>query len=190
VAELCQINGLLLILDEVQTGIGRTGKLFSYEHFGIEPDIFTCAKALGGGIPIGAFLAKDEVAQAFSPGDHGSTFGGGPLACAAGLAVLDAMLKDGLIELCAEAGEYFKTKLLELKAKHTCIVDVRGRGLMLGVELMEEVHAKDVVKAALQAGYVINYAGHNTLRLVPPFIISREEIDGFCAILDKILPEG
>jgi acetylornithine aminotransferase/acetylornithine/N-succinyldiaminopimelate aminotransferase len=189
VADLCRINGLLLILDEVQTGMGRTGKLFSYEHFGIEPDIFTCAKALGGGIPIGAVLAKEEAAAAFTPGDHGSTFGGNPLACAAGIAVMDAMQKDGLIEKCATAGSYFKSKLMELKAAHACIADVRGRGLMLGVELVSELHAKDVVRQVLHAGYVVNAAGCNTLRLVPPFIISNAEIDGLCQALDNILSE-
>lgn len=190
VAELCQINGLLLILDEVQTGVGRTGKLFSYEHFGIEPDIFTSAKALGGGIPIGAILAKAEVAAAFTPGDHGTTFGGNPLACAAGLAVLNILESEGLIEKCAATGVYFKAKLNELKAKHSCITDVRGMGLMLGVELEEAIHAKDVVKTALHRGYVLNAAGCNTVRLVPPFTISHEEIDGLCTTLDQILSEG
>jgi acetylornithine aminotransferase/acetylornithine/N-succinyldiaminopimelate aminotransferase len=189
-AELCKLNGLLLILDEVQTGVGRTGKLFSYEHFGVEPDIFTCAKALGGGIPIGAFLAREEVASAFEPGDHGTTFGGNPLACAAGLAVMDAVQKDGLVEKCAETGTYFKTKLLDLKAKHGCVADARGRGLMLGLELVENVRVKDVVHKLLDAGYVANYCGHNTVRIVPPFIISRAEIDGFCAALDHILSEA
>jgi acetylornithine/N-succinyldiaminopimelate aminotransferase len=189
VAELCKLNGLLLIIDEVQTGVGRTGRLFSYEHFSVEPDIFTCAKALGGGIPIGAFLAKEEVASAFEPGNHGTTFGGNPLACAAGLAVLEAMENDGLIEKCASAGAYFKGKLMDLKAKHDCIADVRGRGLMLGVELAEAVPVKDIVHGLLDAGYVANYCGHNTLRIVPPFIITKAEIDGFCVVLDHILPE-
>ena len=187
VQELCQINGLLLVIDEVQTGMGRTGKLFSYEHYGIEPDIFTAAKALGGGIPIGAVLAKESVA-AFSPGDHGTTFGGGPLACAAGLAVMDALQNDGLIEKCAVTGEYFKHKLAELMHRHSCIVDVRGKGLMLGMELADHVPGKDIVTAALQRGYVINCAGSNTLRFVPPFIITNSEIDGLCAILDDIIP--
>lgn len=189
VSELCRINGMLFVLDEVQTGVGRTGKLFSHEHFGVEPDIFTCAKALGGGIPIGAFLAKEEVASAFEHGDHGTTFGGNPLACAAGVAVLDILEKEGLIDACARTGAYFKEKLAGLKAKHSCIADVRGRGLMLGVELAEEVTAGDIVKKALYAGYVVGTSGHNTLRLAPPFTITRGEIDGFCAALDRILSE-
>ncbi len=189
VAELCRINGLLLILDEVQTGVGRTGKLFSYEHFGIEPDILTTAKALGGGIPIGALLAKEEVAAAFEHGDHGTTFGGNPLACAAGLAVLDILENEGLIEQCANTGEYFKLKLTELKTRVGCIADVRGRGLMLGVELNPAVNAHDMLEQALGEGYVIGYAGHNTLRFAPPFTITRAEIDGLCAALGRILPE-
>lgn len=189
VAELCRINGLLLIIDEVQTGMGRTGKLFSHEHFGVEPDIFTAAKALGGGIPIGAVLAKAEVASAFMPGDHGTTFGGNPLACAAGLAVMDALVNDGLIDKCASTGAYFKTKLEELKAKHGFIRDVRGMGLMLGMELDNAIHGKDVVNRALHEGYVINCAGCNTIRLVPSFLISNAEIDGLCAVLDMIFSE-
>ena len=189
VAELCKLNGLLFVIDEVQTGVGRTGKLYSYEHFGVEPDIFTSAKALGGGIPIGAVLAKDEVAAAFEPGDHGTTFGGNPLACAAGVAVLDILKTEGLIEQCAATGEYFKSKLTALMGKHGCITDVRGRGLLLGAELVEEVHAKDVLKKLLDAGYVIGYSGRNTLRFVPAFTISRAEVDGLCNALDKTLSE-
>jgi acetylornithine aminotransferase/acetylornithine/N-succinyldiaminopimelate aminotransferase len=190
VADLCRINGLLLIVDEVQTGIGRTGKLFSHEHFGIEPDIFTAAKALGGGIPIGAALARQEVAEAFMPGDHGSTFGGNPLACAAGLAMLDILEKEGLIAKCAETGASFKAKLLELKAKHSAIMDVRGQGLMLGVQLVQELPVKAVIKKLAQAGFVTGAANYNTLRFAPPFTISNAEIDGLCAVLDKILSEA
>ncbi len=189
VADLCKINGVLLILDEVQTGIGRTGKLFSYEHFGIEPDIFTAAKALGGGIPIGAILAKEEVAAAFTPGDHGTTFGGNPLACAAGLAVMSILKEEGLIEQCATTGTYFKNKLLELKAGQPAVADVRGMGLMLGIELDGAVPVKNVAKHALHHGYVVGTANHNTLRFLPPFTITREEIDGLCDTLDRILAE-
>ncbi len=189
VADLCKINGVLLILDEVQTGIGRTGKLFSYEHFGIEPDIFTAAKALGGGIPIGAILAKEEVAAAFTPGDHGTTFGGNPLACAAGLAVMSILKEEGLIEQCAANGGYFSNRLLELKAGQPAVADVRGLGLMLGIELDGAVQVKNVAKHALHHGYVVGTANHNTLRFLPPFTITREEIDGLCDTLDRILAE-
>jgi acetylornithine/N-succinyldiaminopimelate aminotransferase len=189
VAELCRLNGLLLIVDEVQTGMGRTGKLFSYEHFGVEPDIFTAAKALGGGIPIGAALARQEVAEAFAPGDHGSTFGGNPLACAAGLAVMDIMEKEGLVARCAAAGEAFKAKLRDIAAGRDCVVDVRGRGLMLGVQLAEEVHVKDIVKKLAGEGFIAGAAGFNTLRIAPPFTVSAGEIDALCAALGKLLTE-
>lgn len=190
VAELCRLNGLLFIVDEVQTGVGRTGKLFSFEHFGIEPDILTTAKALGGGIPIGAALAREEVASAFEPGDHGSTFGGNPLACAAGLAVLNILENEGLVARCAETGEAFKAKLMKLKQTHAAVTDVRGRGLMLGVQFVPDVHAKDVVKSLARAGFIAGAAGMNTLRLAPPFTISTGEVDGLCAALDTILSEA
>ncbi len=190
VEELCRLNGILLIVDEVQTGMGRTGKLFSYEHYGINPDIITCAKALGNGIPIGAILARGEAAEAFEPGDHGTTFGGGPLACAAGLAVMDALQRDGLLDRCAAMGPLFKAKLQALQAKHPCIVDVRGRGLMLGMELPGELPCKDVWAKLLDAGFVVGTANHNTLRFLPSFLISECEIEALCTALDKLLPEG
>ena len=188
VAALCKEQGLLLIIDEVQTGMGRTGKLFSFQHFGIEPDIFTLAKGLGGGIPIGAILAKESVA-AFGPSDHGTTFGGNPLACAAGLAVLDAIEAEGLTERAAELGGYFKGKLNAIAGQYTFVKEVRGMGLMLGMELDEAVHAKDIMVELLRRGYVIVYANRNTLRFLPPLIISRGEIDGLCAALNSILSE-
>lgn len=189
VQELCRLNGLLLIVDEVQTGMGRTGKLFSYEHFGLEPDIFTSAKALAGGIPLGAVLARGEAAEAFEPGDHGTTFGGGPLACAAGIAVMDALRNDGLLERCAVMGPLLKAKLQALQAKHPCIIEVRGRGLMLGMELAPQLPAKDVWNKLLSAGFVTGTANHNTLRILPSFLITESEIDGLCATLDRLLPE-
>ena len=189
VRELCNERGILLIFDEVQCGLGRTGKLFGYQHYGVEPDIFTLAKALGGGFPIGALLAKEHVAQAFEKGDHGSTFGGNPLACTAGLAVLTALFEENLIEACAEKGLYFKEQLLKLKDKYPFIKDVRGKGLMLGVELSEDVPGKEIVKKAFSQGYIINCAGKNTLRFVPPLVITIEEVNGLIQILDQLFED-
>jgi acetylornithine/N-succinyldiaminopimelate aminotransferase len=179
-------NGLLLILDEVQTGMGRTGRLFAYEHFGIEPDIMTLAKALGGGAAIGATLATDKVASAFNPGDHASTFGGNPLACAAGLASLEAILEDGwIISQTQRLGEYMKKGLGMLASKHGSIREVRGLGLLMGIEL--DFGAAELVKELLDAGYVTSVAGPDVLRLVPPLIITEDEIDGLIETLDKAL---
>lgn len=176
-SNLCKENHILFIIDEVQTGIGRTGKLFSYQHYDIEPDIITLAKGLGGGIPIGAIIAKEPVASAFEPGDHGTTFGGNPLACTAGLAVLSTILNQNLIEQCRINGAYFKDSLKELASKFPFIVDVRGQGLMLGLELSNQIPGKELVKIMLDKGFIINCAGHNTLRFVPPLIITKNEID-------------
>jgi acetylornithine aminotransferase/acetylornithine/N-succinyldiaminopimelate aminotransferase len=138
VRELCDKEGIMLIFDEVQCGLGRTGKLFAYQHFGIEPDIFTLAKALGGGFPIGALCAKEHIASAFEPGDHGSTFGGNPLACSAALAVMDVMLNDNLPQNSENMGNYFIEKLESLKNKYGFIKEVRGKGLMIGIQLSIE----------------------------------------------------
>ncbi len=188
VEALCRAHGLLLIVDEVQTGMGRTGKLFSFEHFGIEPDIFTLAKGLGGGIPIGAVLAKEAVC-AFTPGDHGTTFGGNPLACAAGLAVLDALEQEGLTQRAADLGTYFKGKLQAIAARHAVVADVRGMGLMLGMEFAERLHAKDVMHELLHRGFATVYAGANTLRFLPPLIVSPAQIDALCDTLNQLLSE-
>jgi len=186
VRSLCDEQGVLLILDEVQTGIGRTGRLFAYEHYGIEPDIMSLAKALGGGVAIGATLATDRVADAFAPGDHASTFGGNPLACAAGVAALDAVLEDGWLVGSAErVGEHMLKSLRDLAAKHACIKDVRGRGLLVGVEL--DTPCADIVKDALGRGYVINCTVGNVIRLAPPLIVTEEEVDGLVDVLDSIL---
>jgi acetylornithine/N-succinyldiaminopimelate aminotransferase len=186
VRRLCDELGVLLIIDEVQTGMGRTGKLFAYEHFDIEPDIFTLAKALGGGVPIGAMLAKEEVAKAFSPGTHASTFGGNPLACAAALAVVHTMEDEGLLERCAKMGEYFMEGLRGLGKKHPSLVrDVRGKGLIVGLELARG--AKDVFLACQAQGILINAIGDKVLRFLPPFIITEEEVDRVVAVLDGIL---
>lgn len=185
--KLCDENDLLLIFDEIQTGLGRTGKFFAYEHYGIEPDIFTSAKALGGGIPLGAVIAKEQVAAAFEPGDHGSTFGGGPLACAAGMAVVQTILDEQLSDYAAQTGQYFFDCLKQLHAEYGFITDVRGKGLMLGMELDQSINGKDIVKAAFCNGFLINCAAHNTLRFIPPLIITKNEIDMLIEMLDNIL---
>lgn len=179
-------KGLLLILDEVQTGMGRTGKLFAYEHFGIEPDIMTLAKALGGGAPIGAMLATAKVADAFSPGDHASTFGGNPLVCAAAIASMDAILEDGwLLDQTVRLGEYMKKGLMGMAARRDAVKDVRGKGLLVGVQLA--TGAAEVVREALDAGFLISMAAGNVLRFAPPLIITEEEIDSLVEALDRIL---
>ncbi len=188
VRKLCDDNGILLIIDEVQTGMGRTGKLFGYQNYGIEPDIFTLAKGIAGGVPMGAICAKEHVAKAFDPGDHGSTFGGGPLACAAGLAVMDVLLNDGLIENAAKMGSYFKEKLQGLKAKHSSISEVRGVGLMIGIQLSVD-KAKEIQSKLMDLGYLVGSIGTSVFRVVPPLIINKEDIDGFIKVLDKVLSE-
>lgn len=177
VKKLCDNLGILLIFDEVQTGIGRTGKLFAYQHFDIEPDIFTLAKGLGGGVPIGALVAKEKVASAFKPGDHGSTFGGNPLACTAACTVLETILKPGFMDNVQETGQYLKDRLQNLKDRFDFICDVRGLGLMLGLQLKNTIDGKDIVYRCLEQGLLINCAGNNTLRFVPPLIVTKSDVD-------------
>lgn len=183
--KLCRENGTLLIADEVQTGIGRTGKLFAYEWYGIEPDIVTMAKGLGGGIPIGAFVAKAEVAAAFKPGDHGTTFGGNPLSARAGLVVLDELLNNGVLENSAKVGEYFMSELKKLVGVCKKIKDVRGRGLMIGVALDGET-SKDAAAALREKGFIVGTAGAGVLRIVPPLILTKSDADDFVGALKEI----
>jgi len=185
VRKLCDEKGILLIFDEVQCGLGRTGKMFAYEHFGVEPDIFTLAKALGGGFPIGALCAKEPVASAFEPGDHGSTFGGNPLACSAGYAALSTIINDRLYENSAVMGDYFIGQLNSLTEKYGIIKEVRGKGLMIGVELFQP-KAVEVKLKCLESGYLIGSVGDNIIRMLPPLIVSKEDIDGFIGALDNI----
>lgn len=188
---LCKERGLLLILDEVQTGIGRTGKLFSYEHFGIAPDIVTIAKALGNGVPIGAVLCTQRVADAMAAGDHGSTFGGNPLACAAALAVMRTLLETPLLEQATAAGAYFKRRLLELAMAHPCKASsVRGRGLLLGLQLTKKADGKAMAGRMLDEGFLIGCAGHNTLRFAPPLTVSTRHIDALIDALHKAFSEA
>lgn len=186
VRDIARRYGALLIVDEVQSGMGRTGKLFAYEHYGIEPDIFTLAKALGNGIPIGAVCAKQQVADAFSPGDHGTTFGGNPLATAAGCSVMKILKEEKLVENAADMGRYFKAELEKLQRECADIKEVRGIGLMLGVELTEGKGA-EVQKALLEAHYLTGCVAGKTLRILPPLIITEADIDGFIETLKKIL---
>ncbi|TDT45981.1 aspartate aminotransferase family protein [Fonticella tunisiensis] len=186
--KICEENDILLILDEVQTGIGRTGKLFGYLHYDIEPDIFTLAKALGGGIPIGAVCAKEHVANAFEPGDHGSTFGGNPFACTAGLAVMKTIFNDGLVENAKKMGEYFKEKLNQLKERHSIISEIRGKGLMIGIELSID-NAREITRKLLYKGFLVGNVGEKVLRILPPLIVTSEDIDKLIASIDEILSE-
>jgi acetylornithine aminotransferase len=172
--ELCRERDVLLIFDEVQTGMGRTGTLFCYEQFGMQPDIMTLAKGLGGGVPIGACLATDVVARAFSPGTHASTFGGNPLACAAGLAVLRVLLHGKILEKSRRAGESLAKGLAVLKEKHRLVKDVRGLGLLQAIEL--DIDGRTVVADCLARGILINCTGDHVLRFVPPLIITEPEI--------------
>lgn len=185
VSELCRKEGILLIVDEVQTGMGRTGTMFSFEQYNLKPDIFTLAKGLGGGVPIGAVLARPETADAFAPGDHGSTFGGNPLACAAAVYVTHR-LDENMLSQVTQKGEYLKNRLGELAKKYSFIKEVRGKGLLVGMELSQNISGKDIVAKALIKGFILNCAGHNTLRFAPPFIITKEEIDALIGALDEI----
>ena len=184
--ELCDEKGVLLIFDEVQTGFGRTGKLFTSEVYGVYPDITSSAKAVAGGIPMGIVLANEEIADAFGPGDHGTTFGGTPIACKAASTVLDIIEEEDLLTKSTENGQYFRDQLSTLKEKHDCIVEVRGLGMMIGIELNYE--CGDLVKKALENGVIINVAGGNVVRLIPPLILTRDEIDQVVKVIDKILP--
>ncbi|WP_448584402.1 acetylornithine/succinylornithine family transaminase [Thermocrinis sp.] len=176
IQELCKKEGILLIVDEVQTGIGRTGKFYAYEHYGIKPDIITLAKGLGGGFPIGCVLAREEVAQAFKPGSHGSTFGGNPLACVCAKVVVEKVSK--LLDHVVQVGQYFKERL-------SIFGKVRGKGLMLGLE--REENCQEVVLKALEKGLLINCTAERVIRFVPPLIIQKEHVDEALEILKDIL---
>ncbi len=172
---LCDEKGILLIFDEVQTGIGRTGKLFAYEHFGIEPDIMTLAKGLANGVPIGAMLTKERFATAFIPGAHASTFGGNPLATASAVAVLQTIKNEDILRNCNIVGGYLINRLKELKTGFDFIKDVRGMGLLIGMELSFD--AGDIVKKCMEKGLLINYTNGNVLRFIPPLIVTENEVD-------------
>ena len=182
--ELTKEKDLLLILDEVQTGIGRTGAFFAYEHFGITPDIMSLAKALGNGFPVGAMVATDEAMSAFVPGTHASTFGGNPLASSAVIATLNTLIDDDVIKNCAEVGKYLQKGLLDLQKRFSFVVDVRGMGLIWGIEL--SIDADATAKEFLKEGIILNCTKGTTLRLVPPLIVKKEEIDIFLEMANRI----
>jgi acetylornithine/N-succinyldiaminopimelate aminotransferase len=183
--KICDENNLLLIVDEVQTGIGRTAKLFCYQHYGIVPDIITLAKALGGGLPIGAMVVRKEIADILGPGMHASTFGGGPVICKAALAVLGAIQKEKLLTNAKNSGEYLFVKLNELKNKYEIIKEVRGLGLMAGLEL--SIEGKTIVEKCIEKGLLINCTHDKVLRLMPALNITKKEIDKGIAILEEVL---
>jgi len=182
---LCTERNVLLIFDEVQTGMGRTGRLFAYQHEEAAPDIMTLAKGLGGGLPIGAMLATRSVASAFTPGSHASTFGGNPLVCAAALATLEVIHSEGLLPLCHEMGDYLMGKLQVLRSRRSIISEVRGKGLLVGIELLTA--GRPIMEACLAEGLLINVTAERVLRLMPPLIVTRHEIDEAVAILDRVL---
>jgi len=185
VRRLCDENGALMIFDEVQTGMGRTGKWFAYQHFDVEPDVMTMAKALGGGVAIGAMMAKEEIAASLVPGKHASTFGGNALACAAAIAVIEAIEQDNLLENAVRLGQYTKEKLQQLKEKHVIIDHVRGIGLMIGVQLTSS--GAEIADRCLQNGLRINCTNETVLRFMPPMIATRSQIDQAVDILDSVL---
>lgn len=186
VRALCDKHDALLIFDEVQTGVARTGKWFAYMHSGVKPDILTFAKGIGGGFPVAGFAVPERLAHVFKPGDHGGTFGGNPLACAAVYATLTTIKSEGLVDKVAEKGEYFKNELRKLQEKYPDkVTDVRGCGLMLGMEVAGE--GKPIVESCLANNVIVNCTAGNVIRIVPPLIISREEIDIVVAALDKAL---
>ena len=185
--KLCDERNILLILDEVQVGMGRTGSLFAYEQEGIIPDIITMAKAMGNGFPLGATLAGEKVAAAFEPGSHASTFGGNPLGMAAARVTLEILLSEGIIQECRNKGSYLMARMQELQTRHKLIKEVRGRGLLVGVELNRE--AAVIIARAMKRGLLIASAGPNVLRFVPPLIATKQDIDQATAILDEVFKE-
>jgi acetylornithine/LysW-gamma-L-lysine aminotransferase len=185
--ELCDEKDILLMFDEVQTGLGRTGKLFACEHWGVVPDVMCLAKPLAGGLPLGATVAREDVMSAFKIGDHSTTYSGNPLVCAAGCAAIDVLLDEKLAERAASLGAYFKTNLEKLAAKHKSVKEVRGLGLMLGMETKFEVLS--VLLKALDKGVLVLDAGRNVVRFLPPLVISKEQIDKALAVLDSVIGE-
>ena len=190
VRQLCNKYNAVLILDEIQAGIGRSGKFFAYEKFGIKPDIVTLAKGLAGGVPIGAFICSKKVSNALSPGDHGTTFGGNPLACAAANVVLDTVPQEKFLSQVEEVGKYFKQKLIELQKKYPDqIVDVRGEGLILGAEISETAKKSgvEIVNDCMEHGAIINCTVGKVLRFIPPLIVTKSDVDEVVKILDEVL---
>jgi acetylornithine aminotransferase/acetylornithine/N-succinyldiaminopimelate aminotransferase len=186
---LADSTGALLIVDEIQAGLGRTGKWCAYQHYGIQPDVTTLAKPLAGGIPMGAVLCTEEVARSFHPGMHGTTFGGGPLACAVACAVIEAIEKENLLAHATEVGDYFQSELRSLAKRHPAIVDVRGIGLMVAAELDSVALAKLAVAEMLKRHILINCTSDTVLRFLPPYILQKSHVDTAIAALDEIFTE-
>jgi len=185
--EICDEKGILLIFDEVQTGFGRTGKVFACEHWGVVPDILCLAKSVAGGLPLGITIAKEDVMSSFGVGEHTTTFGGNPLVCAAACAAIDVLVEEGLPERAAKLGSYFKERLEVLKARHGVVREVRGLGLMLGVEMRFDVLS--IILKSMDRGVLVLDAGRNVLRFLPPLVIEREHIDRVIATLDTVMEE-
>jgi acetylornithine/N-succinyldiaminopimelate aminotransferase len=185
--ELCNSTGALLLADEIQSGLGRTGKWFAYQHYGILPDVITIAKPIANGIPMGAMLCTNNAALAFTPGMHGTTFGGGPLACAVAIAVIDTIKRENLLEHIHDVGEFFHEELSKLAARHDCIVDVRGIGLMLGVELSSADLAKRVAAQLMDRHIIVNRTSETVLRFLPPFILEPKHVETVIKALDEVV---
>ena len=185
VRKLCDEKGILLIFDEIQAGLGRTGRLWACDHWNTAPDILCLAKGIAGGVPMGATLVKPEILAAMSKGEHSSTFGGNPLSCAAGIAALRSITEDGLVENAEKMGNLFREGLEELKDKHTMIREIRGKGLMIGIEMKFEI--RDILMELINRGILMLYSGRNILRILPPLVISEEDITKVLHALDSVL---
>jgi acetylornithine aminotransferase/acetylornithine/N-succinyldiaminopimelate aminotransferase len=185
--ELCNSTGALLLADEIQSGLGRTGEWFAYQHYGVQPDVTTLAKPIANGLPMGAMLCTEEAARAITPGMHGTTFGGGPLVCAVAIAVIDTMKQTNLLAHVREVGAYFKQRLEWLRRQHDCITAVRGLGLMLGIEIDSEELAKDAASEMLKQKIIVNRTSETVLRFLPPYILERTHVDQTIAALDQVL---
>jgi acetylornithine/LysW-gamma-L-lysine aminotransferase len=187
VRKMCDEKGILLIFDEIQAGLGRTGRLWACEHWDTSPDIMCLAKGIAGGVPMGATLVRPDILAAISKGEHSSTFGGNPLSCAAGTAALKALTEDGLVENSEKMGKIFREGLEKLKEKHSIIREIRGKGLMIGVEMKFEV--RDILMNLIKEGVLMLYSGRNILRILPPLVISEEDITKVLQSLDSVLSE-
>ena len=185
VRKLCDDNGILLIFDEIQAGLGRTGRMWASEHWDTAPDILCIAKGIAGGVPMGVTMVRPDILDCISKGEHSSTFGGNPLSCAAGTATLQALTQDGLIDNADKMGKLFREGLERLKEKHTIIREIRGKGLMIGIELKFEV--KNILMEGIEKNLLLLYSGRNILRLLPPLVISEEDVTKSLDILDELL---
>ena len=187
VRKLCDEKGILLIFDEIQAGLGRTGRLWACDHWNTAPDILCLAKGIAGGVPMGATLVRPDILASISKGEHSSTFGGNPISCAAGTAALKALTEDGLIENSEKMGKLFREGLEKLKEKHTMIREIRGKGLMIGIEMKFEV--KDILMGLIREGVLMLYSGRNILRILPPLVITEEDVTKVLHALDTIITE-